>query len=161
MEVEGDTAAFEDGEPFAVSYEIDLDDEWRTRRGVVRGRSRSGRRERVIEADGEGSWRVDGRPAADLDGCLDLDLESSAMTNAFPARRLRLAVGAAADAPAAYVRALDLGVERLDQSYRRLDDGDGGQRLDYAAPAFDFACVLEYDASGVVVAYPGIAERRA
>jgi hypothetical protein len=40
-----------------------------------------------------------------LDGCLDADLESSAMTNAMPVRRLGLAVAARAAAPAAYFRA--------------------------------------------------------
>jgi uncharacterized protein len=37
----------------------------------------------------------------------------------FPARRLELAVGRHADAPAAYVRAEDLRVERLEQRYLR------------------------------------------
>jgi hypothetical protein len=37
----------------------------------------------TLRADGDGSWVVDGRPAPQLDGCLDVDLESSSMTNAF------------------------------------------------------------------------------
>jgi uncharacterized protein len=62
-------------------------------------------------------------------------------------------------APAVYVRAVSLHVERLEQTYvRSLDDGPR-QRYNYAAPAFDFSCDLVYDATGLVLEYPGIAVR--
>jgi hypothetical protein len=73
------------------------------------------RNERAIagQADGAGRWLAGGVPAPHLDGCLDVDLESSAMTNALPVRRMGLAPGARAAAPAAYVRAVGLaGVEK-------------------------------------------------
>jgi|tagenome__1003787_1003787.scaffolds.fasta_scaffold20916370_2 hypothetical protein len=160
--VRGHTSAVEDGQPFAVAYSVELDRAWRTRRAEVRGTSLTGSRTTVIEADGEGAWSVDGAEVAALAGCLDLDLESSALTNAFPVRRLGLGVGERAPAPAAYVRALDLSVGRLEQTYERLaDPGDGRVRFDYSAPAFDFRCELDYDACGLVVAYPGIAVRSA
>ena len=50
--------------------------------------------------------------------------------------------------------ALDLSVIRLDQTYRRLDD----RRLDYTSEG-DFRAVLDYDAAGLIVDYPGIALR--
>jgi len=74
-------------------------------------------------------------------------------------RRLRLCVGESAAAPAAYVRSFDLRVDRLEQDYARMDDADGHQRYDYRSPAFGFACVLVYDASGLALDYPGIATR--
>ena len=64
----------------------------------------------VLEGDGEGHWRVNGVTVAALDGCTDVDLEASAVTNAFPVAR------GATDAPAAWVR-FDLSVERLEQTY--------------------------------------------
>ena len=67
--------------------------------------------------------------------------------------------GEHAEAPAAYIRALDLGVERLEQRYLRLDDTKGGSRYRYRAPRFDFECELVYDESGLVLDYPGIATR--
>ena len=112
-----------------------------------------------MEVDGQGRWRVDGEVASHLDGCLDIDLASSAMTNALPVHRLDLPTGAGAAAPAAYVRALDLSVERLDQDYVRTADEGRYQRYHYAAPVFDFACRLVYDKSGLVLDYPGIAVR--
>jgi hypothetical protein len=115
----------------------------------------------VLESDGAGHWQIDGEPAPQLDGCLDVDLESSALTNAFPVHRLGLAIGEEADAPAAYVRAADLRVERLEQHYERLDDDGSRQRYHYSAPQFEFACELVYDEFGLVLAYPGIAVRAA
>jgi hypothetical protein len=76
-----------------------------------------------------------------------------------PVNRLGLDLGDQADAPAAYVRALDLRVERLEQQYIRLPDDSDRSRYDYRAPRFDFACVLVYDEFGLVRDYPGIAVR--
>jgi hypothetical protein len=156
----GHVSAVEDGQAWAVQYEIVVDAAWRTRTARIRTHTAAGRRDVAVEADGEGRWRVDGAPAPALDGCLDVDLEASSCTNAFPVKRLGLAVGAAADAPAAYVRVLDPVVERLEQRYERIDDDDGGRRrFHYVSPAFAFEAVLVYDAAGLVVDYPGIAVR--
>jgi hypothetical protein len=157
--MDGTTAAVEDGQTWIVSYSIRLDASWLTREARITARTASGPRETLLACDGEGRWRVDGRPAAPLDGCLDIDLESSALTNTLPVHRLALAAGARAATPAAYVRALDLRAERLEQTYARLPDEAGRQRYRYAAPAFGFTCTLVYDSSGLVLDYPGIAVR--
>jgi hypothetical protein len=157
--LQGDTAALEDGEAWTVSYAIVLDAAWMTREVRVSARSASGAHELTLESDAAGSWLADGARAPQLDGCLDVDLESSALTNALPIHRLALAVGEEADAPAAYIRAGDLRVERLDQRYVRLPDAGAGERYHYSAPSFGFQCRLTYDASGLVLDYPGIAVR--
>lgn len=133
--LEGHTTAVEEGEAWVVRYAIAVDDGWRTRGARIEGRSAHGAFERTLETDGAGRWRVDGAPAPHLDGCLDVDLEASACTNALPAHRLGLVVGEAAEAPAAYVRALDLRVERLEQRYARASDDGDRARYDYEAPA--------------------------
>ena len=74
-------------------------------------------------------------------------------------RRLGQDVGQRADAPAAWVRALDLRVERLEQRYARLEDDAEHSRYDYAAPDLEFTAVLVYDEFGFVLEYPGIAVR--
>jgi uncharacterized protein len=159
--LEGNTAAVEDGEAWAVRYVVALTQGWVTRSARVWGLASGGRRELSLEADGAGHWRIDGKPADHLDGCLDVDLESSSLTNAFPVHRLGLEIGEQSDAPAAYVRALDLSVERLEQRYRRLDDDENRRRYHYSSPRFDFECELSYDECGLVLDYPGIAVRAA
>jgi hypothetical protein len=159
VRVEGHTVAVEHGQPFSVGYVIELDDRWRTRAAKVCGQSSDGRRTVALDTDGRGGWTIDGLAATHLDGCLDIDLESSSLTNAFPMHRLALGPGEAADAPAVYVRALDLDICRIEQRYLRIDGGADRQRYDYSSPTFDFRCELTYDEAGLVLDYPGIATR--
>jgi hypothetical protein len=157
--VDGHSTAVENGEAWAIRYSITLDPGWATRTAYVIGRSAAVDHEAHLEGDGIGGWRVDGTPALELAGCLDVDLEASAFTNAFPVHRLGLHVGQRDDAPAAYVRAPDLRVERLEQSYARLQDDGAHSRYEYAAPEFGYRDVLVYDESRLVLDYPGIAAR--
>lgn len=150
----GHTSAIEAGQAYAVRYEIVLDDDWCTREVRVESDTVAGPRETVLISDGAGRWTVDGQAAPQLDGLVDVDIEASACTNTLPVHRMPLAPGAVTEAPAAYVRALDLSVTRLDQTYRRLDD----RRFDYISET-DFRAVLEYDPTGLIVDYPGIAVR--
>lgn len=160
LRVEGHVSAVEDRVAWSVRYELILDEAWRTRSAHVSAASEAGgRRDLRLTHDGAGGWRIAGEPAPHLAGLPDVDLEASAFTNAIPLRRMRLDVGAEADASAAYVRAPDLRVERLEQRYGRLPDEGGAARYDYSAPAFDFNAVLAYDEHGLVLEYPGIAVR--
>jgi uncharacterized protein len=146
----GTTTAVEDGRAWVVEYEITVDEHWRTREGRLVNQDKAV----FLERSGA-DWHVDGVPVQHVLGCVDLDLESSALTNAFPVHRLGLQPGEQASVPAAYVRAADLSVERLEQTYRCLAPG----RYAYAAPAFDFECELQYDTAGLLLDYPGIAVR--
>jgi len=157
----GCTTALQDGRTWIIDYKIRVDASWTTRSALITGSSTLGLRTVLLEHDGQGRWQLDGDPAQHLDGCFDVDLESSAMTNALPVHRLALPVGARAAAPAAYVRAEDLRVERLEQEYLRTASAQPQQHYDYKAPAFDFRCQLVYDQHGLVVRYPGIAARAA
>lgn len=159
ISVRGHTTAVEEGEAWAVSYEIELGPDWHTRTAVVRGAGAGGDRETRLELGAGGRWRVDGVERPDLDGILDVDLGSSSMTNAFPVRRLDLAIGESAEAPAAWVRELDLAVAPLPQSYERLTDEGDGRRFAYDSPEHGFEAVLDYAPDGLVRDYPGIAVR--
>jgi hypothetical protein len=157
--LKGHVTAVEQGEAWATRYTLMLDANWATRFAHVVGQSALGEHELRLESDGAGSWRVNGKPMVELNGCLDVDLEASACTNALPVHHLRLEVGQTAEAPAAYVRAQDLRVKRLEQSYARLPDAGNRSRYDYHAPSFDFRAALVYDQFGLVLDYPGIAVR--
>lgn len=156
--IAGHTAAVEEGRAWAVRYEIELDEHWTTVSARAWGQSPAGRTEVRLGVD-RGRWHVNGSAVPALDGCVDVDLESSVCTNAIPVHRLGLVVGQSAEAPAVYVRALDLAVARLDQEYERVSAGSGRQAYDYRSPAFDFAGRLSFDDAGLLVDYPGLAAR--
>ncbi len=82
---------------------LEVDPSWNTRRAQVATRTVRGWAERLVESDGDGHWVINGVTAGHLDGCFDVDLESSALTNALPVHRVGLAVGETAAAPAASV----------------------------------------------------------
>ena len=155
----GCTTGWEGGSAWSVGYLIEVDAGWRTMRAEATGRVRTGDLRRVAERIDGDRWLVDGVLRPDLDGCVDVDFETSAATNTLPLHRLDLPVGEWTDAPAAFVRAEDLRVERLEQSYCHTAEGSGTLTVDYRSPTFDFAATLEYDESGLIVAYPGIASR--
>lgn len=155
----GSTVAAQAGAAWRIDYELTLDRAGVTRGAEVRSRLQHGEATLRLESTEAGEWWANGRHMPALSGCLDVDLEASALTNAFPVRRLALRAGAVASAPAAFVRVSDLRVERLEQRYERLP-GTGGPSYCYSAPRFDFTATLRYDRYGLIVDYPGIAERK-
>lgn len=133
--------------PALVSYTVETDEGWRTRRARV-GETLRGRRTSV-EAEMRGSrWHVNGRRAERLDGCADIDLGASPVTNTLPINRVRLDVGSRIDLTAAWVRFPRLSVEPLRQSYERV-----GERLYVYRSESGFESEIEVDESGVVTRY--------
>lgn len=155
----GQTTAREDASLWSVSYDVDLDAAWRTRSAHARSESREGTREVILSRSPDGQWTVDGTRRPDLDGCVDIDFESSAVTNTLPIHRIDFVMGQAVDVPAAFVRPLDLRVGRLEQKYTFLGHSEQGYAFRYESSTFDFSCDLSYDNAGLIDSYPGIAVR--
>ncbi|WLA02685.1 putative glycolipid-binding domain-containing protein [Xanthomonas translucens] len=84
-----------------LQYRVQCDLHWHTQRGTVRGWLGGGTVDLAIARDVRGHWKLNGRPVADVSHCIDLDLGFTPATNLLQLRRLRLAVGEGADAPAA------------------------------------------------------------
>jgi uncharacterized protein len=143
--------------PYVVRYRLELDRDWRSREIEIEVEN-GGRRTLRLAGDGAGRWSGEGRSLSALDGCIDLDLEWSPSTNSLPIRRLGLAVGETKAVSAAWIRFPSLDLERLDQSYQRLDLN----RYRYRAGAFtadlvvdDHGLVLQYGVNWTAVATSG------
>jgi hypothetical protein len=143
--------------PHVVRYAIDVDEVWRTRTVQVEVEN-DGQHRTSLVADGAGLWSRDGEQLPALDACLDVDLEWSPSTNTLPIRRIGLAVGATKAVAAAWVRFPSLEVQRLDQSYERLEE----RRYRYRSGRFtaDLAVdedemVLQYGVNWKAVATSG------
>lgn len=112
-----------------------------------------------LVADGAGRWEVDGVPAPALDGALDVDIGWSPLTNTLPVLRTGMAGGGGAGGPvavdlvAAWVAVPSLAVAPMTQRYERVGEGRVRYRSDR------FTAVLDLDADGLVVRYPGLATR--
>ena len=135
-----------------LSYLIECDREWRTRRAVVSGAASAAPIRLELAADGGGHWSLNGAPLPLVEGALDIDLGFTPATNLLPIRRLDLAVGGHMELRTAWVRFPELRVEALEQTYQReapqvfryeaLVDGERFQaRLD----TDEFGRVLHYE----------------
>ena len=155
----GHTTAKEGSALWSVGYDIELDAGWRTRTVRAISLSTTGMHEVLLVRGPDGGWSVDGEPRPDLDECIDVDLESSAVTNTLPVHRIDFSVGEGIDVPAAFIVANDLKVERLEQRYTLTAVTAEGLNFLYESSTFDFSCDLHYDAAGIILTYPGIAVR--
>ncbi|AXL11294.1 hypothetical protein DXT68_03490 [Microbacterium foliorum] len=155
----GHTTAHESSALWSVGYDVSVDRSWTTVAVQASSLTNTGRSEVTLARDDAGRWTVNGEPRPELDGCVDVDFESSAVTNTLPVHRLDFIEGVGVDVPAAFVRAEDLRVERLEQRYTLIDAGPDLMVFHYESSTFEFTCDLRYDSSGLVLEYPGIAIR--
>lgn len=151
----GTSVGVEERVPWSFRYVVRVDASWR---GVDASVEAAAGGRLSVASDGPGRWLVDGVHDPALDGCLDIDLEGSALTNTAPVHRLGLEVGATGESAAVYLRT-SLSVERLDQTYRRLPVDGEGFAFEYASPRFGYAATLAFAGDGLVTDYPDIARR--
>jgi hypothetical protein len=138
--------------PYRVDYELATGAGWVTERLAVTARDAAGRRELDLRRAADGTWTANGDPQPHVEGALDCDLAYSPLTNFMPARRL---AGAPADHVMAWVSVPDLAVHRSEQRYEPID----ARHVRYVGLEDGFTAELELDEDGLVVRYPGLAER--
>ena len=139
----------------SCSFRVEVDDTWATRAVEASAVSADGERRLVLTADVDRRWTRDGEPAPELDGCVDVDVAATPLTNTLPIRRLAwLTVGEEVTTPVAWVDVPALRVARVDQTYHRL----GPSRWRYSDDAHG-AFELTVDDDGLVVTYTGMATR--
>lgn len=145
--------------PFRVRYALECDQEWRVHHLLVE--DVHGENRITLAAEGHGQWRrEDGRIAAELGGCIDVDIAVTPFTNTLPIRRLQLDVGVSSEIDVVYVAAVPkLELRRVRQRYTLLELHEGTARYLYEAVASGFQVELVVDPDGLVVNYPGVWER--
>src|SRR5215831_17781007 len=146
------TAVFHfERQPCRLDYTIQCDHEWRTEEVTVDGWLGNDVVRHEITVDSSRRWHFDGRATSDLEGCVDIDLGFSPLTNTLPIRRLTLEFGASAQVCAAWLPVPGFEVRPLEQVYSLLDVS----RYRYESGGGRFAADLDVDAEGLVIEYPG------
>jgi uncharacterized protein len=149
----------EAGRPFRIGYEIRCDGRWRVRE-VRAAAPDSGRPVLELLADGKGHWkRRGGESVPELDGCIDVDISATPLTNTLPIRRLGLQPGVSEELAVTYIRVPELLIGPERQCYGCLEEqADGGLYRFEALPS-GFTAELPVDAEGLVIDYPGLFRR--
>jgi hypothetical protein len=137
-----------------LAYRLTCDAAWRTREGLVTGWMGERLCDLRIGRTPGGVWTLNGEPAPNVEGCLDLDFGFTPATNLSQLRRIALEIGEAADVPVAWLDVTAGTIAVLDQRYERRT----AEAYWYEAPRFDYAALLEVHSSGLISHYPGLWE---
>lgn len=146
-------AAFHEKGDTGLRYQVNLAPDFSTLSATIEG-FRSGRPfTHRFRRDG-GQWFFDDVHAPGLGDLLHLDFGFTPSTNLQQLRHADLAVGEAADIPAAWFDIGEDSLTRLPQHYRRLAD----DRYHYASPTAGYEAELELAPNGFVRLYPELWE---
>lgn len=147
------TAVFaHDQQPCRLDYLVACDAGWQTRSGRVAGWVGAQPVAIELTVDSARRWWLNGTECPVVASCIDLDLNFSPSTNLLPIRRLDLAIGAAAEVRAAWLRFPSFALEPLDQVYRRIDN----TTYRYESAGGRFVADLQVNATGFVTEYPNL-----
>lgn len=149
--LEGTAVFSSDDQPCSLSYLIACDASWNTLRGNVFGWLGNQNVNIELTVDELHHWQLNGTTKSAVDGCVDLDLNFSPVTNMLPIRRLNLAIGEQAEVKAAWLRFPSFELEPLSQVYTRLDES----RYRYSSSDGEFVRDLTVNEVGFVTDYPG------
>ncbi|MGH3430854.1 MAG: putative glycolipid-binding domain-containing protein [Mycobacteriales bacterium] len=146
------------GLAYSVAFAVETDAEWATTSVYVEATDSAGSRELGLTRWPDGAWRSQGHDLPNLQGCVDVDVAATPVTNTLPIRRVRLEVGQVADLRMAWVDVPSLQARPSQQRYERLKPADGCDRYVYSDDVYG-PYLLTMDQDGLVVDYEGLARR--
>jgi uncharacterized protein len=154
--IDGHSTGEDEGLAWGMHYVLRVDAAWATRSLEAAGFSEEGAWGLSLAADGAGAWERDGAPLRGFEGCLDVDMVSTVLTNTLAVRRLDLEIDESGTLDAVWIGTpAGREVERMPQRYTRV----GIRAYRFEVVGGDFAADLEIDEFGLVAQYPGLARR--
>ena len=146
--IDGASIFMHEGEPVRLDYLIECDAGWNTTFATVDGWVG----DEIVEVEiavEDSIWRMNGEQVSAVDGCTDIDLNFSPVTNTLPIRRLNLKVGETRAVKAAWLRFPSFQLEPLEQTYARIDE----RTVRYESGS-GFAATLTVNEDDLVTHYP-------
>ena len=145
------------GQVLRGGYTLVTDKQWRTLELRLMVETEPGSMEGVhLLTEGDGRWMdANENPMPELDGCLDVDIQWSPLTNTLPVNRLSLEVGVDQELRVAYISRPQLMVRPVAQRYSLVDD----TTVRYSSETRDFQREITLDPEGYVVTYPSLFTR--
>ncbi|NOT48881.1 MAG: hypothetical protein HOP17_14170 [Acidobacteria bacterium] len=137
-------------QPCRLEYLVQCDPDWQTAYVSVDGWVGSELIELEIEVNQGDVWSLNNEEIAVAEGCIDIDLNFSPITNLLPLRRLNLAVGESKKVRAAWLRFPSFKLEALDQVYTCIDE----TTVRYESGGGRFVAELKVNEAGLVTNYP-------
>lgn len=146
----GGTAVFlHEKQPTRLEYELQLNADWTTASGAVRGFRGDTMIDQVFQRDGAG-WSMNGARVPGLEQVADLDFGFTPATNFAQLRRIALRVGDTADFSVAWWDVDESTLVGVPQHYRRCQE----DKYWYESPTVSYREMLELAGNGFVRHYP-------
>ncbi len=152
LDISGIVIGAKDETRFGLTYRIRLDATWHTREAHLRTTSGEVLH---LESDGQGHWQADGAARPDLQGCIDIDIQATPLTNTLPIRRLALKSGESLDLRLCYIDVPELTVSVAEQRYTAL----GPSLYRFESLENGLTAELPVDEDGFVRDYPDLFRR--
>lgn len=144
-----------EGALYQVGYQLYANARWETERLDVMYQLRNKVKEIHLRSDMKGNWWLNDVPAPQFEGCLDVDITLTCLTNTLPIRRLDFTDQPTHGIKVVYVDVLDDTVLPVSQQYTRQDSG----LYKFENVPNDFEALIKVDDEGLVMFYPELFER--
>ncbi len=112
VNIDGRVVAVIAGVPTSLTYSLRLDSSWCFEQAILKCESADKKTVLEIRRTFQG-WSTNGRVRPDLNGCMDIDIMTSPLTNMLPIRRLPWERGRGYDILTAFIRVPELSVDDL------------------------------------------------
>ncbi|QIP16526.1 putative glycolipid-binding domain-containing protein [Spirosoma aureum] len=142
---------------YQVEYRIQTNRRWQTLLLDINSRHSNKTQQIRLEGDGNGNWELNGQPADEFAGCIDVDIPLTPLTNTLPIRRLGLRQNQAKEIRVIYCDLLEGHIKPVCQRYNRLS----ASHYQYENVPNDFEAIIQVDEYGLVVDYPALFIRTA
>jgi hypothetical protein len=142
---------------FKVEYRIRTNPRWETLFVEARSQHSDQFQYLRLESDGQGNWQSQGKPAPQFNGCMDIDISITPLTNTLPINRLKLFPGTSQEIQVVYLDLLEQQMVPARQKYSCLSKTS----YQYENVPNDFEAVITVDELGLVVDYPRLFVRKA
>lgn len=140
-----------EGQPVRLEYLVECNVDWETTAVHIDGWVGDEMIEIEIEATQDGVWTINGTEVEVVEGCKDIDLNFSPITNTLPICRLDLKVGESQKVRAAWLRFPSFDLVPLDQTYTRIN----ADAIKYESST-GFTAELKINEIGLVIDYPNL-----
>jgi len=140
---------------YRVRYDIVLDNDWSTNSCIIEARINNQFKKIELVKD-RGSWFLNGKIHPEFDGCSDVDIPLTPLTNSLPINRLKLNVGDEAKVDIIYIDLLEDAIKHVKQQYRRIKS----DIFKYENIPNDFEAEIKLDSAGFVIDYPQLFKRK-
>jgi uncharacterized protein len=152
--LDGSSIFLWEGKSCRLEYLIECDTDWQTAFVSIDGWVGDETIAIEIDVDQGNGWTMNGEEIEEVEGCIDIDLNFSPVTNLLPIKRSNIAVGQAVDVRAAWLRFPSFKLEPLSQVYTRLSK----TTYRYESGGGKFVTEIEVNETGLVTKYPDFFE---